>query len=89
MTESPDLYDNALAERSNLTLKHEFLLETGFPSFHHATKHALHNYYPLRPHASLDYLTPGKAHELNIPLKKRWKKYPRSTYKERFYVLVA
>ncbi|MEK6479524.1 IS3 family transposase [Catalinimonas sp. 4WD22] len=59
MTESPDPYENALAERTNLTLKHEFLLESGFPSFHqayHATKKAIHNYNHLRPHV-LCYLT--------------------------------
>ena len=34
------------------------------------------NYNDKRPHGSLDYLTPSKAHDMSGEISKRWKHYP-------------
>ena len=61
MTQNGDPYENILAERINRTIKEEFLDQWMFLNFKEAkltiTK-AVRYYNGLRPHASLDYLTP-------------------------------
>jgi putative transposase len=79
MTEKGDPYKNAIAERVNGILKTEFSLASEFRTYQQAQKaieHSIQVYNHLRPHASIDYLTPGKAHVQAGFLKKRWKVYP-------------
>jgi len=79
MTEKGDPYENAIAERVNGILKGEFLLNTTFPTFQDAQQAidwAVDKYNHIRPHSSVDYLTPELAHEREGVLKKHWKNYP-------------
>lgn len=65
MTQRPDPYENALAERVIGTLKHEFKLAQTFRSetqLTHAVHYAIHAYNNLRPHNALAGNTPLKAH---------------------------
>ena len=76
MTQNGDPYENILAERINKTIKEEFLDEFLFANFEQAQRavnRSIKNYNGLRPHASLDYLTPNQAHHLKCILKKHWK----------------
>jgi transposase InsO family protein len=62
MGESGNPYDNAIAERVNGILKHEFLLDSTFPDFETAQKavrEAIETYNTYRPHLSLDFQTPA------------------------------
>ena len=76
MTENGDPYENAIAERVNGILKSDFRLNRVFNNHNEAlsaTESAIRNYNNLRPHMSCDYMTPAKAHELNLPvMKKHW-----------------
>jgi len=40
-----------------------------------AVKDAISIYNTVRPHSSLDMLTPDKAHQITGPLKGRWRNY--------------
>lgn len=65
MTEKYDPYENALAERVNRTLKYDFGLKVTIKNTKLAekmTKHAVLVYNNLRPHLSLDMLTPKNVH---------------------------
>lgn len=76
MTEKGDPYENALAERVNGILKAEFNLGNKFDNFQQARAavvHAVSIYNNLRPHASIDYLTPLQAHDRQGPIPTRWK----------------
>lgn len=77
MTENGDPYENAIAERVNGILKSDFRLSRVFNSRMEAlssTEAAIRNYNNLRPHMSCDYMTPARAHQLDLPvMKKRWK----------------
>jgi len=76
MTEYGDPYENILAERINKTIKEEFLNEFIFLNFKEAksvTAKSVRNYNQKRPHASLNYFTPEKAHGLSGGLRKIWK----------------
>lgn len=78
MTEQGDPYENILAERMNRTIKEEFLDMVSFATYKEAlkiTEKSVALYNGMRPHASLDYLTPDQAHRLAGHLKKRWKNY--------------
>jgi transposase InsO family protein len=80
MTNNPDPLENALAERMHRTLKEEFNLERGFPTFEKAEQavaRTIHIYNHKYPHGSLGYLTPNQVHNGKKPGKKKWKKYPR------------
>jgi transposase InsO family protein len=62
MGECGNPYDNAIAERVNGILKTEFLLDGTFTdllSAQRAIREAITTYNDLRPHLSLDYLTPS------------------------------
>lgn len=77
MSEKSDPLENAIAERVNGILKEE-LLEKQFQSFAQAQKEvakAVSTYNNLRPHLSIDMLTPAEAHLRSGSLKKRWKNY--------------
>ena len=76
MTEKGDPYENALAERVNGILKAEFGLDKKFDNFqqaYSAVAYAIHIYNTLRPHASINYLTPQQAHEHKGQLSAKWK----------------
>jgi transposase InsO family protein len=76
MTESGSPYDNAMAERVNGILKHEFRLKRTFSNYGdavNATSKAIDYYNRVRPHMSCNYLTPNEAHTRTGPLVKKWK----------------
>jgi putative transposase len=75
MTQSGDPRDNAIAERVNGILKQE-LLEEVYPNIKQAQGSAviaIDIYNRLRPHSSVDMMTPDKAHTQTGPLKRRWR----------------
>ena len=83
MSEKSDPLENAIAERVNGILKQE-LLEKSFTSFTEATRQvdqAVTTYNNLRPHLSIDMLTPAEAHARTGEIKKRWKKYPAKSFR--------
>jgi transposase InsO family protein len=76
MTEKGDPYENALAERVNGILKGEFGLDRRFDNFQQASaavSYAINVYNNLRPHTSIDYLTPQQAHTQQGYIPTRWK----------------
>jgi transposase InsO family protein len=77
MTQSGDPRDNAIAERVNGILKQELLLEV-YPTIkqaHRSLVSAVDIYNRIRPHSSLDMMTPEKAHAQTGPIKRRWKSW--------------
>lgn len=65
MTEENHCYENAMAERVNGILKQEYLLDETFAdkaSALKAVKEAIDSYNNLRPHWSLNLLTPRQVH---------------------------
>lgn len=77
MTQSGDPLENAIAERVNGILKDEFLEEVhdNFEAALNNIAIAISTYNHLRPHCSIEMLTPVIAHHLNRPLKRTWKNY--------------
>lgn len=77
MTESGDPLENAMAERINGILKTEYL-EPVYDNYRQAQKSILDTvnaYNYLRPHSSIDMLTPAVAHQREGYLQKHWKSY--------------
>jgi putative transposase len=75
MTQSGNPKDNAIAERVNGILKQE-LLEEVYPNIkqaRHAAVVAINTYNRLRPHSSVDMMTPERAHTQTGRIKRRWK----------------
>ncbi|MGH8500418.1 MAG: IS3 family transposase [Methylococcales bacterium] len=91
MSENSDPLENAIAERVNGILKDE-LLKARFDSFAQAQAEialAVSTYNHLRPHSSVDMLTPAIAHTRTGVLKRRWKNYYRpKTTQEASYAAV-
>lgn len=80
MTENSDPLENSIAERINKTVKEEFMddYKAGYSNLHTAFKEIKRNiefYNQTRPHRSIEWLTPNMAHDLNRPLKRKWKNY--------------
>lgn len=81
MTESGNPRDNAIAERVNGILKQELLKEV-YLNIKQARQDivlAIDIYNKLRPHSSVDMMTPEKAHVKTGAIHNRWKrvfKYP-------------
>lgn len=77
MTQSGNPRDNAIAERVNGILKQELLKESyqDLKSAYREVKQAVSVYNQLRPHSSLDMLTPENAHHQTGLLKRRWRNY--------------
>ena len=74
MTQSGNPKDNALAERVNGILKQELLMEV-YPNIKQARQAvttAIDIYNRIRPHTSIDMMTPEKAHEKTGPIMRRW-----------------
>ena len=77
MTQSGDPRDNAIAERVNGILKQELLTEI-YPTLyraHQSVVAAVDIYNRIRPHSSVDMMTPDKAHTRTGPIKRRWKSW--------------
>jgi len=77
MTENGDPLENAIAERVNGILKDE-LLQKQYDTFkeaQEAIKRAVDIYNNLRPHSSIENLTPDEAHTRSGQLKRLWKNY--------------
>lgn len=75
MTQSGNPRDNAIAERVNGILKQE-LLEEVYPNIKQAqqsTVIAIDTYNRIRPHSSVDMMTPEKAHTQTGQIRRRWK----------------
>ncbi len=75
MTQSGNPRDNAIAERVNGILKQE-LLEEVYPDIKQAQQAAvmaIDTYNRIRPHSSVDMMTPEKAHTQTGQIKRRWK----------------
>lgn len=84
MTQSGDPRDNAIAERVNGILKHE-LLQDIYPDMRSASRDvekAIDIYNRLRPHSSVNMLTPEQAHRQNGEIRRRWKNYYKTTARE-------
>lgn len=78
MTQNGSPYENALAERMNGIIKSEFLSTLHFQNHKEARKavaRIIVTYNKLRPHSSLNYLTPEVAHAKTGDIQKKWKKY--------------
>jgi putative transposase len=77
MTGGGDPRDNAIAERVNGILKQELLLEVypGIRQAYQSVVAAVDIYNRIRPHSSLDMMTPEKAHMRTGPVKRRWKSW--------------
>jgi len=75
MTQSGNPKDNAIAERVNGILKQE-LLEDAYSNIKLArcsAEIAIDIYNRMRPHSSVDMMTPEKAHTQTGPIKRRWR----------------
>jgi putative transposase len=74
MTQSGNPRDNAIAERVNGILKGELLEEVYFniKQARQAVVIAIDIYNRLRPHSSVDMLTPEKAHVRTGEIRRRW-----------------
>lgn len=80
MTQTGDPLENAVAERINKTIKEEFTDERqmSFSSLQEAKREIKQNiafYNSIRPHRSIEMLTPAEAHLKNGVLERKWKSY--------------
>lgn len=78
MTENGDPLENAIAERLNGIIKHEYLKDHQVNNIEHAKKlltSAVQLYNEQRPHTSIGYLTPELVHTHNIKTERLWKHY--------------
>jgi transposase InsO family protein len=73
MTQRGSPYDNSLAERINGTIKNDFFPNRIYRDHTEAKdqiSRIIVKYNELRPHDSIDYLTPQQAHEKEGQIKK-------------------
>jgi len=80
MTQSGDPLENPIAERVNKTLKEEFTTDKqiNFSNIEIARreiKKFIDFYNSKRPHRSINWLTPDKAHLQKGEIKRMWKNY--------------
>lgn len=80
MTEKSDPLENPIAERINRTIKEEFMddYKSGYLSIAVANKQLLRSinfYNQVRPHRSIEMLTPSQAHTKEGKLVRKWKTY--------------
>ena len=76
MTQSGDPLENAVAERVNGIIKNEWLMHENIMDGNIALKRIseiVNIYNNIRPHTSLNYLTPESAYTENGILERRWK----------------
>jgi transposase InsO family protein len=87
MTETGDPIENAIAERVNGILKHEYLLLQPIKNQQHAMKlldNAVSVYNKHRPHLSCNMFTPQEVHQKHLVVKRLWKTYYNKTKKTTF-----
>jgi transposase InsO family protein len=75
MTESGDPLENALAERINGIIKNEYLNHYTIETFEHAQAlltDIVNRYNNLRPHQSINMLTPQIVHENSLLVNRNW-----------------
>lgn len=80
MTESGDPLENAIAERVNGIIKHEYLMHYTVESIEEAKSILIKNiklYNEGRPHNSIGNNYPELVHKFNLKTKKLWKNYYR------------
>ena len=84
MTQSGNPRDNAIAERVNGIIKNELLSPQydNYQTAELAVNTAIDTYNRLRPHSSVDMLTPEKAHLKTGEIRRRWKSYFKTTRME-------
>jgi putative transposase len=84
MTQSGNPRDNAIAERVNGILKQELLQEVylNINQAQQSTIIAIDTYNRIRPHSSVDMMTPEKAHTQTGQIKRRWKSLFKAATKE-------
>jgi putative transposase len=84
MTQSGDPRDNAIAERVNGILKQELLEEVypGIKQARQAVTAAIDIYNRIRPHSSVDMMTPEAAYFKTGEIKRRWKSHYKKAAKE-------
>ena len=73
-----DPRNNAVAERINGTVKNEMLEGYVFGTLEEALAvfpERIRIYNMVRPHRSLDFLTPEEAYHMSGPIKRRWNTY--------------
>jgi transposase InsO family protein len=77
MTQSGNPKDNAIAERVNGILKQELLEELyiDIKTARQSVTTAIDTYNRIRPHSSVDMMTPEKAHTQTGTIKRRWKSW--------------
>lgn len=78
MTENGDPKENAMAERINSTVKNELFKGIRFSSIRQvrdAMEVAVRFYNTMRPHMSVDMMTPQEAAKCNGEIRKWWKSY--------------
>ena len=81
MTQTGSPYDNALAERVNGTIKNDSFPKRIYKNHEEAEKalcSKIKLYNGIRPHDSLDYMTPAIAHDKSGPIHKKWKTYKKN-----------
>lgn len=78
MTENGDPRENAYAERVNGTIKNEYIkrMDISAENAPKVVAKAINNYNDNRPHASIEWLTPSEAHQMEGLLDRKWKHYP-------------
>lgn len=84
MTQGGDPRDNAIAERVNGILKQELLADIyqDITIARQGVEQAICIYNQVRPHSSIDMLTPEQAHGLTGEIERRWKSYYKKVEKE-------
>lgn len=80
MTQNGDPLENPIAERVNRTIKEEFMddYKQGYSSKTQAMEEIPGNiefYNQIRPHSSVNMLTPNQAHSKNGFIPRKWKNY--------------
>jgi len=81
MTESGDPLDNAIAERINGIIKHEYLKHYHLSNLEQATellKQIVESYNERRPHLSIQMHTPDKVYHQKLQINRQWKKSKRT-----------
>lgn len=76
MTQNGDPRENAIAERLNGIIKHEYLEDHEVDNLDEADKilsYSVELYNQQRPHMSIGNLVPDQVHQLNIKTEKLWK----------------
>jgi putative transposase len=79
---SRDPLDNAIAERINGIIKHEYLKHYGPSNLEKATEvltQIVESYNERRPHLSILMNTPSKVHHQKLQVNRQWKKPKRTS----------